>query len=840
MSEPVTIQFVLNGRRVSAAVDPLARLADVLRQQFRCLGVKTGCVVGGCGICTILLDGVQVCACLTPAAHADGKLVITVEGLASQFGVLSRVQQAFQRHGALQCGYCTAGMLIAATEVVAAKQQPSEADIVASLSGVLCRCTGYRAAVAATLDAHVVGLAPPPPVGGALGAAAPRLDALPKLTGQQRFVADLVPAGALELRLVRAPLGPAEIRLGDMVGFRARHPALALVLAARDLPTPGILAKDRVARRGQAVLALVGEPALFADGLPADLPLAYRPLPEPDRQPAPAHRLERGAPASVPAQASVAYALSLPAAQTASLEAPAAIAQRQGDRLSLTLPASDIDGLGETIATLLDLAPAAIEILATGCCGRFGAMTSGLRDVAPLLALAAWRLSRPVAYVAGLSLADPAGAPPRQRRIAVQAEADGEGRLLRLAYDAEAEIAVGGAAQLDRLLEETALPYPARHVSLTLRAIGSASGDFQAGLHASHLAIATEAAIDALAARLELDPLSYRLSLLSASDPLGHCLRALRGSWQRAMTEAAAYNAAGGSRRRSVGLAAVTVRPQRQAAGTQPAARLALGADGSLTLSHALCDLGQGSATALAQVAADALHLAADRVAVAQLPCPCPGLDTVTAARATAQAAAQLLSALRRLAAATPEASIEFSGNHVRFRSAGADRLLDLSRLPHEADGSVLSAMAAAGAHARALVSAAQLVELTVDLELGIARVLRVVAAQEVGCAINPSLVEAQITGGIAQGIGYALFGSRAIGVELVLPTAADMPQVSVLPVTAGRQPSLSDAKPVGALGGLATPAAVVAALNRAIGGQLHELPATPERLLAARGHGRG
>jgi CO/xanthine dehydrogenase Mo-binding subunit len=195
---------------------------------------------------------------------------------------------------------------------------------------------------------------------------------------------------------------------------------------------------------------------------------------------------------------------------------------------------------------------------------------------------------------------------------------------------------------------------------------------------------------------------------------------------------------------------------------------------------------------------------------------------------------------VRCLAEAPAEATVELSGHHARLVADGTARLLDLSRLPRAADGTVVSAEARAEPQAGRTVGAAQLAEVLVDLELGTARVLRVVAAQEVGCALNPSLVEAQITGGIAQGIGYALFGARAADVALVLPTAADMPRIDVLPVTAGRAPSLADAKPVGPVGGLATPAAVFCALNRAIGGALGELPATPERLLAAHRAGRG
>ena len=834
MSPRIAVQFVLNGKRIAAEIEPLARLSDVLRQQFGCLGVKSGCTTGACGVCTILLDGVQACACLTPAAHADGKLVITVEGLTSQFGVLSRVQQAFQRHGALQCGYCTAGMLIAATEVVAAKQQPSEAEVLEALSGVLCRCTGYRQVVAATLDAHAVGLAAAPPVGSAVGAAAPRLDALPKLTGQQRFAADLLPADALVLHIVRAAVAPARFRLGDLAAFAARHPGLSLVLVAADLPRASMLADQALAYVGQPILALVGEPELLALGPPADLPLDYEVTPPPPTGPLAARWLETGQPSTAEAHATVEHTVRLAAASTASLEPLSGLARRLGDRLEMTLPAADAIGVREAVAAALDLPCEAIDIVAASCCGRFGASAGEARELAVLLAVAAWRLRRPVAHIAPPAAA---GGEEPSTTIHARASADADGRLLSFQLATEHRLGPVGwtsQADLDHFLSQTTLAYPARHVRLSARAAAAncRPGGAHRGLDASQVVIATEAAIDALATRLELDPLSYRLSLVAPDGALRQCLQALRRPWHRAMTEAATHNATASATRRGVGLAAVRFHLPRPTAEGSSRVSLSLGADGSLVLRHGLCDLGQGSATVLAQVAADALRLPADAIAVSALPRPCQGLDTASAARAVALAAASLLATLRQHAKAPAHATIEFAGNHLHLADAGIVRLLDLSRLPRQPDGAVLSAEAVAEPATPCTVAAAQLAEVSVDLELGTVRVLNVVAAQEVGCALNPALVEAQILGGIAQGIGHALLGRRAEGAGGHLPTVADMPAVVVIPIVAGASPSLADAKPVGAIGGIATPAAILCAVRRATGRDVPMVPATPERVL--------
>lgn len=135
--------FTVNGRPVTVAAPPLRRLADALRDDLGLTGTKIGCNAGDCGARTVLLDGAQVCSCMVSLAQTAGRDVTTVEGLAAK-GRLNRLQRASLRHGAAQCGACTPGMLIAATELLRANPRPRREDVMDSLGGVLCRCTGYR------------------------------------------------------------------------------------------------------------------------------------------------------------------------------------------------------------------------------------------------------------------------------------------------------------------------------------------------------------------------------------------------------------------------------------------------------------------------------------------------------------------------------------------------------------------------------------------------------------------------------------------------------------------------------------------------------------------------
>ncbi len=145
------ISLTVNGSRRTLAVDPAATLLEVLREAGY-KGVKKGCGAGDCGACAVLLDGRAVNSCLVLAGKTDGHEVVTVEGLA-QGGMLHPLQEAFLEEGAVQCGYCTPGMLIAAADLLSHRPDPTPEEIRAGIAGNLCRCTGYVKQIAAIKSA---------------------------------------------------------------------------------------------------------------------------------------------------------------------------------------------------------------------------------------------------------------------------------------------------------------------------------------------------------------------------------------------------------------------------------------------------------------------------------------------------------------------------------------------------------------------------------------------------------------------------------------------------------------------------------------------------------------
>jgi len=152
VAEMIDVRFEVNGREHALRVEPRELLADVLRLRLGLTGLKVSCDIQVCGACTVLVDGLAVSACTYLAVDADGRSVATVEGLAAD-GRLTPIQQAFIDEAAFQCGFCTPGMVMAATALLAEKPAPTRAEVVAGLEGNLCRCTGYIPIVEAVLAA---------------------------------------------------------------------------------------------------------------------------------------------------------------------------------------------------------------------------------------------------------------------------------------------------------------------------------------------------------------------------------------------------------------------------------------------------------------------------------------------------------------------------------------------------------------------------------------------------------------------------------------------------------------------------------------------------------------
>lgn len=152
-----TISFILNGNRMEMTIEPNWTLLHLLREELELTGTKSGCESGECGACTVQVNGKAVNACLFPAMEIEGATVTTIEGLAKPTGELHPLQKAFIEHGAVQCGYCTPGMIMAARALLEENPNPTDDEIRHALAGNICRCTGYTQIIEAVrMASHAI------------------------------------------------------------------------------------------------------------------------------------------------------------------------------------------------------------------------------------------------------------------------------------------------------------------------------------------------------------------------------------------------------------------------------------------------------------------------------------------------------------------------------------------------------------------------------------------------------------------------------------------------------------------------------------------------------------
>ena len=885
LAAPV-VEFRVNDRDVAVEGDPMRRLSEVLRDDLGLTGTKVGCDAGDCGACTVRLDGDAVCACLVPLGQLAGRDVITVEGLADGRS-LRPIQAALLRHGGAQCGICTPGMLMAADSLLAANPAPTEPQVLDAMGGVLCRCTGYRKIVDAVLNANrPVPDQPATASGGAVGARLARVDGIDQVTGKTAFGADRAPAGVLHVRAIRSPYAHARFTIGDASALLGAHPGLVRVLTAADVPGQnryGIYAtgKDQpvfadgyVRGLGEAVAALVGDAATVARIDDMELPIEWEPLEpilDPDVAVAPgAPRFHEGSPDNVltsgrVARGDLAAELARSAAVAAGafttthvehayIEPEAGYAERDGERITVVATTQTPYMDRDELALILGLAAKNVRVIPTACGGGFG----GKLDLSlqPMIAVAAWVLDRPVRCVYSRPESMRSTTKRHPAWIIARLGADREGRFT--AYDFHGDFDTGayaswGPTVANRVPVHAAGPYVVPAVRATTRAIytnGPIGGAFR-GFGVPQAAIAGEALVDDLAIALGIDRLEIRLrnalragsttatgQVLAASAGLAPCLEALRPAWLEATNEARARNdaasASGSPSRRGVGIAAMWYGIGNTSLTNPSTIRIGLRRDGTYVLFSGAQDIGQGSDTILTQIAADALDVPPSAMArVTGDTDRTPDAGKTSASRQTF-----VSGNATRLAAADLLARVELAGP-------------DLAALAEDGDGCVVVGTGTYDPRTTSLDAdgqgipyetygfGAQIAVVDVDLELGTTAVRRIIAAHDVGRAINPMLVEGQIHGGIAQGIGLALMESYEAGRtdnlhDYLIPTFGDVPPIEIHIIEDPEPTGPYGAKGVGEPALIPTAPAILGAIRDATGVRIDAVPATPSRVLEA------
>ena len=528
------------------------------------------------------------------------------------------------------------------------------------------------------------------------------------------------------------------------------------------------------------------------------------------------------------------------------------------------------------IAQILGIAPEAVRIIPTAVGGGFGAKLD--LSVQPFVALAAWHLRQPVrmVYSRSESIISTTKRHPSHIRLRVGANRDGKLTAMDFAADFNTgAYSSWGPTVAARVPVHASGPYCVPHYRALTRAVHThlvPTGAFR-GFGVPQTAIAQEQLYDDLADRLGIDRLEFRiLNALDNQTPtvtgqvLGEgvgiraCFEALRPRWAAARAEAAAFNTqTSGPVRRGVGIAGMWYGCGNTSLPNPSTIRVGLKADGRVALHQGAVDIGQGSNTIVTQICADALGAPIDRFDLVSgdtsITPDCgktsASRQTFVTGKAAYLAGAELRRAILRLSDACDCAVIEFENGAVTIKEDGKQRVFSLCDLPLDKNGYVLAGEATFDPPTSVLDEngqgkpyavygfGAHLAEIAVDAELGTVRVLKITAAHDVGRAINPTLIEGQIEGGAAQGLGMALMEEFFPGKgenlhDYLIPSAGDIPPVESILIEDPSPIGPFGAKGIGEQAVIPTAPAILNAIHDAIGVRVRRLPATPDRIRAA------
>ncbi|MEP3394142.1 MAG: molybdopterin cofactor-binding domain-containing protein [Litoreibacter sp.] len=895
--------FKLDGRLVQITPTAGKRLSQVLREDLGARDVKVGCNAGDCGACTVLIDGAPVCACLTPAQQVEGRRVETLAGLYTTDSTTQELAERFQDMGAAQCGICTPGMMVSAVALLRKNPTPSERDVQDALGGVLCRCTGYRKIIDAVMAAPAVARNAQGNVGDPIrhvdalskvsGAQAFGDDVAPAGTLEIFVIRSPFARARFELgdtdTFITAQDGlEAVLTAADIKGRNL----FGVIPQFVDQP---VFAENEVRFRGEAVAAIIGTPAAVQAFNPANFPVSWIELPAvtniTSAQSPDADQLHEGRPDNVMCGGFVACGdpeTALAKADViveghfqsgfvehAYIEPEAGFAQLVNGRVEIhactQAPVMDLDALEEILGMDRDQ----IRIIPTAVGGGFGAKLD--ISVQPYLALAAIKTGQPVRlnYTRTESMQSSTKRHPSDIHLKIGATKEGKinGFNFYGEFDTGA-YASWGPTVATRVPIHASGPYNIADYRAESRGIHTnnpPAGAFR-GFGVPQSAIAQECLFDELAAKLGIDPLDFRITnALQNNAPtvcgqvftqgvgITSCFEALRPAWNSERQAAADFNATQTTRKRGVGLAGGWYGSGNTSQPNPSTIKSGILADGTILLHQGATDIGQGANTVITQIFATALGVPVSAVTLVGPDTDVtPDAGKTSASRQTyvsgnaARLSGEALRAsiLERVNA-DGDAELSFDDGTVRATDKSSTHELALSGLSSDADAFIFRAEETYDPPTKPLDEtgqgepyaqfgyAAHLVVVEVDMELGTVKPIKFVAAHDVGKAINPMLVEGQVHGGIAQGIGMALMEEYIPGRtenlhDYLIPTIGDIPPIETLIIEEPDAHGPYGAKGLGEHVLVPTAPSILNAIHNAIGVRILKVPATPARVRAA------
>ena len=918
------ISFTVNGASVTAEPEGRENLLDYLRDTLGLVGTKNGCGVGQCGSCTVLVDGEAVRACTRRLSKLDGARVETIEGM-SEGGRLHPIQQAFISEGAVQCGFCTPGMVMATRALLERNSDPDEAAIRTALDPNLCRCTGYASIVRAVRHAAVLlraeaaefgGAGPPaatgppaagppaagPPAaeagggepsaaeaaraaeaGGTIGASVERIDARAKVTGARVFADDYAEggmhAGAFAFseehhaRLLRvdtseAVATPGVVRVFTAADIPGRN-AFGLFLAHQP-----VLADTVVRYRGEPIAFVVAETRSQARRAAKKVRADYEPLPvlhDPDEaladgapelhdggNTAETVRFTRGDPERAFAEADLVVEgeYHTQPVEHAYLEPESCLAvPGENPRITVYTANQGSGAFREMIAATLALEPEAVRVVYTPAGGGFGGKEEPTCQIQA--ALAAHLLDVPVKVTLDRNASLRMSTKRHASRIRIAHAVRADGTLLavrtRTVCDAGAYLSLTKPVVF-RTAVMAGGPYevPAADVeSIGVYTTTNPAGAFR-GFGSTQISFAVEVQMDKIAHHLGIDPIELRRTNALAAGKTtatGHRLREGVGypeTVERVAGELAAVREhirPAPGKRLGVGFASAYKNVGiGKGLPDEAEAAVELRADGTVGVYVGATDMGQGSDTVMAQIAAETLGVPYERIEVVSSDTArCPDAGMTTASRQTFISGNAVRGACLKLAAAIePEKAGPHPGGErgsrplrVSYRYRPPETVV----LPEFVDDANPPAEDGYPIHfSYCFTSMAAIVEVAPDgRDL---KVLRLITAQDAGRALHPQNVVGQVEGAAVMGYGFGVRenyesgrGGRAttsLG-TLGLPRFTDAPELTSFIVEAADPNGPFGAKGIGEIPLNPAAPAIAAAIHDAIGVYSQRLPIAPD-----------
>lgn len=917
-----TLRITVNGKVHELDVPESRTLAQVLRYDLGLTGTKVACDEAECGACTVLVDDMPVDSCIFPAFKAQDTAITTIEGLAESEDHLHPLQDAFIEHGAVQCGFCTPGLIMNAHALLRANPNPSDHEIKVALKDTLCRCTGYTSVINAIKSAgsELRGEGPVPwnavktvePL-KAVGRPVPPQEVVDKVTGRARFTDDYTFPGMLIGRTLRAAYPHARILSIDTSQAEAL-PGVHAVLTHKDIPGENIhglvyddwpaLAADKVRYMGDPVAVVAAEDAETAAKALELIEVAYEPLgvvadPEYARSPeAPkVHEewkdgnllkhikvrhgdIEQG---FAEADVIIENEYRTPTIEHAFMEPECAIGVPAGyddEHKKLTvyvgsqIPYDD----RRQAARVLGMPEEDIRIRGTLIGGGFG----GKEDIAGQIhvALLARVTGRPVKmlYTRQESLLFH---PKRHATIIrIKTGAKHDGTLTAVTAELYGD---GGAYAslsdkvMTRATTHATGPYVVPNAKIDCYVMytnNPPSGAFR-GFGVTQSAFAVEQNMDLVAEALGMDPMEFRLKnaqkvgevtatgqllresvgLLKTIEHVDTDMRAgengsFRWGW-RDGSKAYGWGIACAYKNTGLGGGA----PDRSAAEVE------LYPDSTAEVRTSSADMGQGLSVVLAQIAAEELGIPVNKVRVLLSDTDLtPDGGPTTASRQTyvsgnaaRYAAATMRDAVRSVVAermGVPPEELVFDEGAVRYNGSSVplgdvvgwmnEQGLD-AKVRYHYDAPTTQPLGTGGDMHFAFSYATQAALVEVDLETGAVHVLKVIAANDVGRAINPRTLEGQVEGGIAMGLGNCLTEEYIIedGVpwstllaRYKMPSIKHVPSIVSHMVEEQTADGPFGAKGVGEITSINTTPAIANAIYNATGVRIFRIPVDQDALL--------